>query len=202
MRWAGQGRQKITNASNHWYNSATAARGTVYTGTFLPAIDAAFDARNEVSYVIWGLGESLDTVGEESEDHEAALRAIFEFMRADIGSHLKIFIQPLSRRTTGGTDAGAQIVRAAQQAIVSDTDYVYMLPETAPLALDADGLHLASASFDVQAPLNAKRIASVMGWKSGESIGPSISSAQLVGDHCYCGFNAYRRQRFHTDYWY
>lgn len=173
------------DGGGHWFDPATGATGGAYT-TFLAACDVP--GRANVNAVLWGQGEAdakAITAGTISKaQYKDAVLAIFERMRADLGPHVRVYIQMIG--TTNVSDAlispvGLQAVRDTQLELISE--YGWIRRAGSPIDLTrADNYHLNQAGYETIAARNAQVILAADGKRDITGTqGPSISAASYSG---------------------
>lgn len=166
------------DGSGYWYDPDTSTFGGAYD-TWATSVSG-----KTIHAIIWDQGESDREAGDSTAkraEYKAGLIALFNKMRSVVGN-VPILIVPLSREdNTFAWDDGYEAVRRTQIELASEYDWIGLTPEKYDLAM-ADNLHLTSASYDVQAVRNARKVSHFMGYAvTGNLDGPKINAVSRIG---------------------
>lgn len=133
----------------YWWDdvSVTPAAGPELTQMYTTISNAGY-AGNDVTAILWSQGEADGAripSALSQQEYKAALLAIFNHMRATLGMHLFVVIQPIGRRAT--TDkAGWKQVREAQRELAEENGWIILGAELYDLGL-YDEVHLDDAGY-------------------------------------------------------
>lgn len=173
------------SGAGYMYNNSTTAIEDEYTETFLAAIDAAVAERDLVDLVIWAQGEQdgdeIAAATLTKAQYKTAVQAIFDEMRSDIGSHLKIAVRLAGRKDTAGSESGWQDVNDALRETANENSWCSVLSESYDIDIENDDLHTL-AGYNALAVRETNRALALMG-KASESgtVGPVVTSATQNG---------------------
>lgn len=164
---------KTSNISNFWWDIQTQSRG--------PAFDTFYNVINadglKPNIVLWGQGEQDSHYinnGTSTADYKNALLAIFDDMRSNLGD-IKIYIQPIGRRTSFSNTGGVQAIRDIQKEIIAENSWCYESAEIYDLEL-FDHVHINDASNLIAATRNSLSLLNQAG-----ASGPRLSNALRSG---------------------
>ncbi len=165
---------KTTSATNYWWDNATNTRGD--------AFDIFYDQINDVgakpTTILWGQGEAdshvMDVTTTTAAQYKQALEAIFDDMRSTLGD-IKIYIQPIGRRTDFTNTGGIQAVRDIQNELVNENSWCHFASEIYDQTL-FDNVHLSNASYVQVAQRNTLALLNQSG-----AIGPRMVGVSRIG---------------------
>ncbi len=170
------GADKEANASNYWWDNATGTKGTAYTVNFQNMLDDLAPVRPR--WIIWAQGEQDSNIiggSYTKAEFKTATLAIFNQMRADIGQHLQILVEPIGRHLAHGNTGGMQAVRDVHQELASEYSWITLGAEKFDLSM-GDNVHLDQAGYEEICERNARVIAGQSG-----ALGPMITGASYSG---------------------
>lgn len=149
---------------------------------FYTLIAAEPYALTDIAAVLWAQGEAdcfyiPGTI--TRAEYKAAVLAVFNHMRAGIGNHLHIIIQPIGRRTTG-TPSGLQEVREVQWELAQEYNWITLAAEIYDQPL-YDHVHPSDAGYTQMGKRNALQLAAQMGASVPYAAGPSVTEIILTG---------------------